>query len=207
MNAIYSIYRYGTYEYGDGGSTVDSDIDINIPDLISYLPWYYQKNDTMTKLQGILARCIGMTAYHIEDLDKQLFISTATWRLAHYEKLLGLQTNISLTYEERREIAKARLIGVGTTTKAMIKQTAEAFSGGEVDVIEYPGEYHFVVQFIGVKGIPRNMQGFIEMLESIKPAHLSYEFEYTYTVWNFINLTWDEASAKTWDELRIYEGE
>ena len=89
----------------------------------------------------------------------------------------------------------------------MIKETAEAFSGGEVDVIEYPEESKFIVKFIGVKGIPRNMQGFIDMLETIKPAHLGYEFKYTFTVWNHLTgLTWEQVNAMTWDELRVYEG-
>ena len=52
------------------------------------------------------------------------------------------------------------------------------------------------------------MQGFIDMLDAIKPAHLAYEFKYTYTVWNHLtDLTWGQVNAMTWDELRVYEGE
>lgn len=204
----YGANKYGEYKYGKEGSFIPPDIDKCDIDLMKYLPWYYQNSKVMKEIQSSISKEFCILDYYVKDLEKQFFIDTATWGLSIYEKELGLQTNMSLTYEERREIIKAKLRGHGTTTKEMIKNTAEAFSGGEVDVIEYPEESKFIVKFIGIKGIPRNMQGFIDMLETIKPAHLAYEFKYTYTVWNHLtNLTWGQANAMTWDELRVYEGE
>lgn len=203
----YGAHKYGEYKYGEE-IIPDSDIELRAPDLILLLPWFYKGNITMQELQNSASKELGRLYYHLEDFINQLFVDTATWGLSIYEKELGLTTNPSLSYEERRELIKAKLWGRGTTTKQMIKETAEAFSGGEVDVIEYPSEYRFVVKFIGVKGIPRNMQGFIDMLEAIKPAHLAYEFKYTYTVWDFIkHLTWNDVSGMTWGDLRVYEGE
>jgi hypothetical protein len=203
----YGAHKYGEYKYGEE-TIPDSDIELRAPDLMLLLPWFYNGNITMKELQNTVSKELGRLYYHLEDFINQLFIDTATWGLSIYEKEMGMITNQSLSYEERRELIKAKLWGRGTTTKQMIKETAKAFSGGEVDVIEYPSEYRFVVKFIGVKGIPRNMQGFIDMLETIKPAHLAYEFRYTYTVWNHLkDLTWGQANAMTWDELRVYERE
>ena len=203
----YGAHKYGEYKYGEE-SIPDSDVEVRAPDLMSLLPWYYKSNVTIEGLQNSIAKELGKLYYNLDDLINQLFIDTATWGLSIYETELDLATNPSLSYEERRELIKAKLWGRGTTTKQMIKETAKAFSGGEVDVIEYPSEYRFVVKFIGVKGIPRNMQGFIDMLEAIKPAHLAYEFNYTYTVWDFIkHLTWNGVSGMTWGDLRVYEGE
>lgn len=205
--AKYGESQYGVLQFGEE-TIPDSEIELRAPDLVSLLPWFYNGNITMKELQNTVSKELGKLYYHLEDLINQLFIDTATWGLSIYEKELGLITNQSLSYEERRELIKAKLWGRGTTTKQMIKETAEAFSGGEVDVIEYPEESKFIVKFIGVKGIPRNMQGFIDMLETIKPAHLAYEFKYTYTVWNHLtDLTWGQANTMTWDELRVYEGE
>jgi len=204
--AKYGESQYGVLKFGEE-TIPDSDIEVRAPDLMSLLPWYYKSNVTIEGLQNSIAKELGKLYYNLEDLINQLFIDTATWGLSLYEKQLGLQTNLSLSYEERRKIIKAKLWGRGTTTKQMIKDTAEAFSGGEVDVIEYPEESKFIVKFIGVKGIPRNMQGFIDMLETIKPAHLAYEIMYTYTVWDFVkHITWEQASQYTWNEFRTYEG-
>ena len=89
----------------------------------------------------------------------------------------------------------------------MIKNTAEAFSGGEVEVIENFSDYSFIVKFVGVKGIPKNLALFKKMIEEIKPAHLNYELAFTYTVWSMVMAatnTWDDFSNKTWVDLMDY---
>jgi hypothetical protein len=176
------------------------------PDLMQYLPQYYYNFRDIEQLQEIIAKEIGVQNYLIEDLLNQFFVNTATWGLSLWEQSLGLPVNTSLTYERRREIVKARLRGAGTTTKELIKNVANAYSGGEVEVFEYPKESRFVVQFIGVKGIPPNMGGLINTIENVKPAHLTYSFKYTYTVWLHLKtLTWGQVNIKTWDELKVYE--
>jgi hypothetical protein len=90
----------------------------------------------------------------------------------------------------------------------MIKNTAEAFSGGEVDVIPHNEEYYFVVRFIGIKGIPRNMQAFKDKLEIIKPAHLGYIFEYTYNTYGDIrdnNWTYNSLQNYSHQNIRTTE--
>ena len=70
-------------------------------------------------------------------------------------------------------------------------------------MIEDNPNHLFVIQFIGIKGIPRNMQAFINMLEDIKPAHLAYRFEYRYTIWEELKpYTWKQLGAMIWDEVR-----
>lgn len=202
----YGLNKYGEYKYGEKGTPTRQEIELLIPHLMKYLPWYYQRSKVMREMQDSIAKEFGIFVYYIEDVHRQVSIDTAIWGLSIYEKELGLKTNMSLSLEERREMIKAKLRGRGTTTKEMIKNTAEAFSGGQVEVIEYPEEDYFVVRFIGVKGIPRNMQGFIDMLEMIKPAHLAYGFKYTYTIWNNLKkLIWNETNKITWDKLRTWE--
>ena len=205
---MYGEYRYGEYKYGEEARFIPPDLEKYRVDLVQYLTSNYQDGENIKKLLEIIEYELGELKHFSIGLGIQSSIDKATWGIRRWEEELGIEYNPSMSYEERREIIKARLRGRGTTTKAMIKNTAESFSGGEVDVIEYPEEYTFVVKFIRVKGIPRNMQGFIDMLETIKPAHLTYEFKYTYTVWNHLtDLTWGQANAMTWDELRVYEGE
>ncbi len=204
--------QYGNSLYGQSSyglsSTEDNSPSQHFIDLMQYLPDYYQNIKEVKKLQEAMGYEVGGLAYSIQDILNQFFINTATWGLDLWEKLYGIITDRSKSYERRREILLAKLRGSGTTTKEMIKNVAVAFSGGDVAVQEYPEEYRFVVQFIGVKGIPQNMAGLINAIEEIKPAHLSFSFKYTYTTWNALNgLTWDDVKHKTWGELRIYEGE
>lgn len=203
----YGKQLYADYLYGDGSADTNQP-EFTIPDLMRYLPLYYQESREMLKLQEILAKDIGALRYYaIPDLLQQLFIKTATWGLDSWEHELGLVTDRSNSYVRRREIIQAKLRGSGTSTKERIKSVAIAFSGGEVDVIEYPAEYRFEVKFIGVLGIPPNMAGFLAMLDEIKPAHLGYSISYTYTVWNMLlPLKWNGAGTGTWAQLRTYGG-
>lgn len=203
---------YGSNLYGQAGFGEDNKTPVNPDDyyidLMAYLPSFYHNIKEMKELQTALGYEVGKAVYNSQDALDQCFINTATWGLDRWEKMLGIAIDKSKSYKARREIILAKLRGSGTTTKEMIKSTAAAFSGGEVDVIEYPNEYRFVVQFIGIKGIPPNMAGLINAIEEIKPAHLAYGFKYTYTVWNMVSdLTWDGAEQKAWDELKVYEGE
>ncbi len=201
---MYGKNLYGTILFGIEGS--DSPEKEEYIDLMKYLPAYWQEIQEMKQLQESLGIEIGTLKSAPLEIMDQLFISTATWGIALWERELGIPIDRSKSYERRREIILAKLRGAGTTTKTMIQSAAIAFSGGEVEVQEYPEEHCFVVQFVGIKGIPTNMAGLINAIEEIKPAHLSYRFKYTYTAWDMVSgLTWEKASEKTWSELRTYE--
>ncbi|MGO4498797.1 putative phage tail protein [Paenibacillus sp. 2RAB27] len=198
---------YGANQYGVNETDTAQTNDEN-PDLMKYLPAYYHEILDMRCIQESLSADIGKLNIDIRLCIDQFFIDTATWGLDFWERVFGISTDRTKSYEPRREVIKAKIRGAGTTTKEMIRTTAMAFSGGEVNVIDYPTEYRFEVQFVGVKGIPQNMAGFIAMLEEIKPAHLTYSFKYTYTTWDNLKiLTWQQVHSKTWNQLKVYEGE
>lgn len=202
----YGIKQYGVLPFGATASDTDVPVDPNIPDLMAYLPEYYSEIRDMRSIQDANAQEIGLIRYDMENVLAQFFVDSATWGLEIWERERGLITDPSKSYAWRREIITAKNRGAGTTTKTLLKNAAASFSGGEVDIIEYPAEYRFVVQFIGVLGIPPNMAGFQEMLDRIKPAHLSYSFKYTYTWWDSLkSLTWAQAGANTWNGLKTYK--
>ena len=178
--------------------------DIN---LLDYLPSFYHNSNIVKSFIDSNSIEANILKDYLEDLNNNLYVKTATWGLDLFEEELGLTTDKSISYEERRERILAKKRGNGTTTKAMIKNTAEAFSGGEVEVIENFNDYSFVVKFVGVKGIPKNLTLFKNMIEEIKPAHLNYELAFTYTVWSMVmsaDNTWNDFSSKTWVELMTY---
>lgn len=178
----------------------------NAPDLSPYMPEYYQNSDVSKNQLYVESYEVGRLMVTIQDVEDQLYIDRATWGLDIYEKAYNITPKDGATYEERREVIKAKKRGRGTTTKAMIKNTAEAFSGGEVDIIENHADFSFMIKFVGTKGIPQNMSGFLNMIREIKPAHLACNVEYSYNVWNVIQskqMTWNTAEAKTWEEMKV----
>lgn len=203
---MYGNNKYGNIEYSRDSSSNNIDEKYRV-DLMKYLPYYYQTSEIMKSIQNSNSIEVGNLRYSIDDSINQFFVESATWGLNRLEGIFNIETDINKSYEERREILKAKLRGSGTVTKEMIKNVAQAFSGGEVEVIEDNPNYNFTIKFIGIKGIPKNMQGLIDAIEDIKPAHLGYSFSYTYTTWDLLksNLTWNKANIKTWNELKTYE--
>jgi len=202
----YSVALYGAGMFGSQGTSTETP-EAKRPDLMAYLPDFWQGIRDMKELQSTLAEELGISITLAADLINQFFVSTSTWGLAHWEQEFGLTTDPSMSDEWRREMISAKLRGHGTVTKQMLIDVASAFSGGEVDVLEYPDEHRFVIRFIGVLGVPANMAGFMAMLEQIRPAHLSYSFLYTFTTWDMVSgLTWQNAATRTWGQLRTYGG-
>lgn len=172
--------------------------------LINMLPPVYEQNQTMKELQNILSKETNSLATKLNETIDQCFVETSTNLLSRYERIYGLEIDVSKSNEFRRERIKAKIRGQGTTTKEMIRDVASSYSNGEVEIVEDFNNYRFIVRFIGEKGIPANMSDLILTIEEIKPAHLEATYEFTYNTWNMISgLTWDEASTSTWESLRV----
>lgn len=204
---MYGINQYGLVKYAENIPTPD-DLEKYKVDLTKYVPPFVSQIPEMKASYDVQGTELGSLLYYADDVKNQLHIDTATWGLIYWEERYGIETNLSLSYEQRREIVKAKKNGQGTTSIAMIKRVAENFSGGEVNVIEHDDDYYFTIQFVGVKGIPRNMQAFINMLDDIKPAHLEFDFKYTYTSWDYLDskhLSWNNSESNAWNQIEIYD--
>lgn len=170
-------------------------------DLMKYLPRYWHEIKEMKALQNILGVEVSELQCVVASTLDQMFVSTATWGLDLWEKELAIETNKSLSDEFRREIIMAKMRGTATTTKALIKSVAVAFSNGEVEVIEENEKYVVKIKFVGTRGVPSNLEDFKKMLSQIIPAHLVIEYVFTYMTWkefNSYDKTW-----KQWEDLRL----
>lgn len=196
----YSEATYGQALYGENVQSTSEQYDI---DLMKYLPEFWHTVKEMKLIQSGLSEEVADLLSYRKDVINQMFIDTATWGLRRWEKVLDLETDINKTYEFRRERIKAKIRGSGTTTKQLIINVTSSFSGGEVEVIEYPEQSRFVVKFVGVKGVPANMIDLTNTINEIKPAHLTFEFEYTYNYWNTLNnRTWNSLNTLTWEQVK-----
>jgi len=176
---------------------------------MTLLPDYYKGNVTMEELQNILGKDINELEDSLNETINQCFVNTASTLLSRYEKIFGIQVDVNKSGDFRRERIRAKIRGTGTVTKQMIANAAAAYSNGEVKVIENPENYSFIIKFTGAKGIPANISDLAITIEEIKPAHLTFSFEYTWITWNeFDNYNktfdeWDELNL-SWDEFETY---
>lgn len=114
-----------------------------------------------------------------ETLD-QFFVRTATWGLERWEFELGIATDLTKPIEQRRAVVESKLRGSGKFSGRLVKNVAEAYDGGTVDVTFQPSEWSFTITFIDTIGIPPNLDDLKAVIEEIKPAHLAVEYEFSY---------------------------
>lgn len=168
--------------------------------LIKYMPKYYRKVEEIVNLQKAIEDTVDEEEF-LKGILRQKFVQSSTWSLENREEIFDITTDISLSDEARRENIIAKMQAGKTTTIKMLETMAEVFSGGKCEVIEVNNEYFFYIKFIGIYGIPANMDGFIKAIERVKPAHLGFKFIYSYMTWDEFdryNKTWD-----MWDSLNL----
>jgi hypothetical protein len=169
----------------------------NAERMMQYLPPYYQESRVMRAIAEAQGTEVASLWATLDDILKQFYVETATeWGLDLWEKMLGLTNYAGKPIDQRRSRIISKLRGYGTVTVNLIKNVAESYVYGTVEVTENPAVYSFTIKFVDPRGIPPNLDDLKAAIEEIKPAHLAVEYQFTYTVWGELN-TW----AKTWGDL------
>ncbi|OAB46534.1 putative phage tail protein [Paenibacillus antarcticus] len=160
--------------------------------LRKHLPDYYDEIveiDTLTATEGIE---FDRLYSDIETLLNESYPETSTISLDRYERDLQIPIEPIKPVDQRRSVIISKRRGSGKVSGSMIKNVAQAYDGGTVDVgVDVP-HYTIVITFIDSLGIPPNLDDLKQALEDIKPAHmrLNYKFRFLLIgeIHNFISL-------------------
>lgn len=164
-------------------------------DLINKLPFFYD-NPIITPIQNSFGSEADILHEEVLNTLNQFFIDSATHWLDKWENMLCMKNN-NFDIQTRRENIKARIRSRGTTNINTIKNIAESYSNGEVDIIVDNANYSFKIKFIGSLGIPAAFDELNRTINEIKPCHLAHSYEYTYNANS-------DLSTKTHQQLKIY---
>lgn len=187
--------------------------------MLGYLPPYYDASKVMRAILQAQGSELDKFRYALDDILAQFFVETATWGLDTWERELGIPKIAGKPDAERRSNIIAKLRGIGTVTIATIKNVAESFFGGRVEVTDrqtaytydvyrdIPNDpYTFTIFFADIYGVPPNIDDLKRVIEEIKPAHLAVVYKYNYLIWATLDnqaLTWDalDLKALSWAEF------
>jgi uncharacterized protein YmfQ (DUF2313 family) len=135
----------------------------------------------------------------MNDLEAQYWVDTATWGLTIWEKLLAIST-VSTDIDIRRSVILAKLRGGGKADLELLQAVADSWKNGEIAVTFVAGVIN--VAFVGVYGIPTDIDSLKSALEDIKPAHLAIVYAFLYTQWSKVKtISWNTVKTKSWDSL------
>jgi hypothetical protein len=162
---------------------------------------------SIVETMGIELDCLRAA---IQAVLQQLYASTADESgIELWEKELALPPGDSETLDERRQRIISRLRGYGTATIKAIKNVAESYDKGVIDVAEDYSAYT-VIRFVDTTGIPSNIEDLKAIVREVVPAHLALGYEFNYFVWDELDerlWTWDhlDTLTLTWDALEVYK--
>ncbi|MGG4552813.1 YmfQ family protein [Paenibacillus humicus] len=149
-------------------------------ELFSYLPVYYETSRVMRGDMNAKGAELDLLYQALDETLEQFFVKTATWGLNRWEQELGIETDLAKPLAQRRAVVESKLRGAGQFTGRLVKNVAEAYDGGTVDVSFQPDEWSFTVKFIDTIGVPPNLDDLKAVIEELKPAHLAVEYEFSY---------------------------
>jgi hypothetical protein len=183
-----------------------TDLTRNIErDMFDYMPKEYE--DYRESRAIVQAEAKQFEALHadIADVLAQFFIDTATWGLANWERLVGVVPDESKPLSQRRSVVKSKLRGVGTVTVDLIKNVAESWYGGDVEVTEQSALYKVTVKFVSSYGVPENLADVEKALRDIIPAHLDLAFEFRFVTYDTLKTQYATYGAITASGLTYVE--
>lgn len=109
----------------------------------------------------------------ISELTEQITVSTATWGLAEWERLLAIETDLSETDEIRRARILSKIRGAAPTTVTNMMTLLNAYSiKNSARLTEYPREQLIDAEFDVNERL--DLRGILTDLRTYIPAHLAY---------------------------------
>lgn len=172
-------------------------------DLMLQLPDFY-RSVPFAELQRVLGEMVRRASADLDFAMAQLWPQTASgWGLELWETAYGIPVEVDKDVDFRRTRIISKLRGQGTPTAELIRAVAASFVNGEVDIVEQPDQYTFVVKFVSIMGVPPNVEDLTAAINEIKPAHLAFVYEYIFRQWGLLRpYTWGQLAGKTWKDLR-----
>lgn len=142
--------------------------------LIDYVPPYYDELLESTELLSAEDVEFARLNASIDDLLLQFNVSTATWGLREWERILGITPPVGATTEMRRARILAKLRGAAPATYANMLAIINAhLPNKDANLIELPKP--------GVVSVEIPLSGNIDLvavsddINTYKPAHLQFE--------------------------------
>lgn len=173
-------------------------------------PKFYRTSDFMANINAAIESEFMLLLEYIEKSRAEMRVSTATDMIEEWETSVALPRMGGLTIQQRRSRVLARRRQLSTTTVERIKAIISSYVGGTAEVIEKYAENTIPIEFIDIVGVPDNMNGLMEQLRCIVPAHLMLEYNYKWRTWRDVlnsGMTWGDIknTGATWRDIK--EGE
>lgn len=140
---------------------------------LRYLPDFLSKDDVFKNTALICDKQHEKLRVDLLDLKNQIFIETATWRLADWERVLNISVKPNATYDERRNQILLKFQGANAVTEKFMNNLINMFCENKTGyIMPHNSEYYFEVCVSADDKI--NWKELLETVNLYKPAHLAF---------------------------------
>jgi len=140
---------------------------------LRYLPDFLSKDDVFKNTALICDKQHEKLRVDLLDLKNQIFIETATWRLADWERVLNISVKLNATYDERRNQILLKFQGANAVTEKFMNNLINMFCENKTGyIVPHNSEYYFEVCVSADDKI--NWKELLETVNLYKPAHLAF---------------------------------
>lgn len=174
--------------------TYDRDIRNSMRD---YLPRYYDDLEDVMKIIEAEANEVTRIQAKLNEALDQFYVNSATFGLDRWENEVGITKIEARSVDSRRHFINAKLRGVGTVTRVLLKEIVDAFYTSSIT--EIPTENKVDITLLGKRGIPKNLEDIERSVNDVIPSQLEAGYLFTYLPWSEV-----DASGIIWTEADTY---
>lgn len=146
-------------------------------DLKRYLPVFLYLSPEFKALQDSLQKEHERQRLEQIDVAKQFHAETATWGMASWERMLGINVDTSVDLETRRVSVLAKMGKPPTVTPAFLTRMINLFTTvAATQIVEHPSEYTVDIYLPGSG--TRDFTKIDEAVNTYLPAHLGHTYHF-----------------------------
>ncbi|MGL5057512.1 MAG: putative phage tail protein [Fusobacteriaceae bacterium] len=138
------------------------------------------RNEFVTDMVEAIQDSTSQTSINVDNITSRLIVTADVETCTNWESWLELTTEPNWTLQDRIDRIIYTINSKGFFTKKWLKEQANIFTNGEIEVEEHLSDWNFIVIFTSIIGVPPNLENFKKMVEINKPTHLTWELKYRY---------------------------
>lgn len=135
-----------------------------------------------------------------KDLRNQFSFSTMTWGADLLANKMGIKLDPNLTQDVKNSIIAGYWKSDSKCDLNLLQTICNSWKNGVIEVSFQNSK--IIITFVGLIGIPEDIDALKEQINKAKPSHLDLEFIFKYNIWNTVKTkTWGNLQTKTWDTV------
>lgn len=153
-------------------------------ELLTMYPGFYHEVYEMQEILKAEGKLQDDLKTDIQQVFFNQFIDYADGEtIAVYEKIIGIETDISKSLDERRRVVRAFLTGSGKLSASVIKSVIGSYTEGDVDCdlekLNSEDDFHaLAIKAERGGGSTINLNDITALIEKKIPAHLKYNLSF-----------------------------